>query len=81
MEPIGKTPQLKSICIINLYIAQGVDAFGNKDEGAGDQGIMLHTLVPKHLMPAPISFASHCNLSRVPDMLTRTGLGPTPKAT
>ncbi len=49
-------------------IAQGVDALGNKDEGAGDQGIMFGYACreTESLMPAAISY-SHAILKSLSD--------------
>ena len=50
-------------------IAMGVDAAGNKDEGAGDQGIMFGYACREtpELMPAPLYYA-HLILRRVRDL-------------
>ncbi|WP_376098841.1 methionine adenosyltransferase [Roseomonas sp. CCTCC AB2023176] len=53
----------------SAHIAQGVDAAGNKDEGAGDQGIMFGyacTETPD-LMPAPLYYA-HLILRRISEL-------------
>ena len=50
-------------------IAQGVDAAGNKDEGAGDQGIMFGYACRETplLMPAPLYYA-HLILRRMSEL-------------
>ena len=65
-------------------IAQGVDASGNKDEGAGDQGIMFGYACreTEELMPAPIHF-SHAilrSLAAARHSNAETGLGPDSKS-
>ena len=65
-------------------IAQGVDASGNKDEGAGDQGLMFGHACRETpaLMPAPIHF-SHRILKRMADARhagSTPGLGPDSKS-
>ncbi len=53
----------------SAHIAVGVDAAGNKDEGAGDQGIMFGyaTTETEALMPAPIYY-SHLILRRISEL-------------
>ena len=67
-------------------IAAGVDSAGNKDEGAGDQGIMFGyacTETPS-LMPAPLYY-SHLILRRISELrrandLSVAGLEPDAKS-
>ena len=65
-------------------IAQGVDAAGNKDEGAGDQGIMFGYACREtpELMPAPIHYAHKILrlISEARHAGTEKGLGPDSKS-
>lgn len=65
-------------------IAMGVDAAGNKDEGAGDQGLMFGYACreTKALMPAPIYYA-HAILKSLAEARhsgAEPGLGPDSKS-
>jgi S-adenosylmethionine synthetase len=65
-------------------IAQGVDAVGNKDEGAGDQGIMFGYACRETdmLMPAPLHYA-HAILKSLAEARhsgAEPGLGPDAKS-
>jgi len=68
----------------SVDIAQGVDAVGNKDEGAGDQGIMFGyacTETPV-LMPAPIFYSHEIlrSLAEARHTDANSGLGPDSKS-
>ncbi|PCJ91513.1 MAG: methionine adenosyltransferase [Hyphomicrobiales bacterium] len=66
------------------HIAQGVDASGNKDEGAGDQGIMFGYACSEtdELMPAPIHYAHRIlyNLAQARKSGEAAMLGPDSKS-
>lgn len=65
-------------------IAQGVDAAGNKDEGAGDQGLMFGFACRETdvLMPAPIHFSHEIlkSLAEFRHADANCGLGPDSKS-
>jgi len=65
-------------------IARGVDAVGNKDEGAGDQGIMFGYACREtpELMPAPIYYAHNIlrSLAEARHSGAEPGLGPDAKS-
>ena len=65
-------------------IAQGVDASGNKDEGAGDQGIMFGYACRETdvLMPAPIYYSHEIlrSLAEARHSGAAPGLGPDSKS-
>ncbi|WP_210496245.1 methionine adenosyltransferase [Microvirga antarctica] len=70
----------------SAHIAQGVDSAGNKDEGAGDQGIMFGYACNEtpELMPAPIYYAhkilEDLNIARKSKANGAAVLGPDAKS-
>ena len=68
----------------SVDIAQGVDSAGDKDEGAGDQGIMFGFACTETtaLMPAPIHYSHRIlqDLAAVRHNGTESGLGPDAKS-
>ena len=69
----------------SAHIAQGVDADGgNKDEGAGDQGIMFGYACreTEQLMPAPIAFSHQilADMAQARKSGAVTGFGPDSKS-
>ena len=68
----------------SVDIAQGVDAAGNKDEGAGDQGIMFGYAVREtpELMPAPLYYSHKIleDLAKARHSGKEKGLGPDAKS-
>ncbi|TNE59376.1 MAG: methionine adenosyltransferase [Alphaproteobacteria bacterium] len=66
------------------HIAMGVDASGNKDEGAGDQGIMFGYACreTEELMPAPIQFSHQIlkTMAKARHSGARPEFGPDAKA-
>jgi len=68
----------------SVDIAQGVDAAGNKDEGAGDQGIMFGYACDETdvFMPAPIHYAHQIlrSLAEVRHSGKEPSLGPDSKS-
>ena len=78
---------LKVCCRVHQQspdIAQGVDASGNKDEGAGDQGLMFGFACREtdQLMPAPIHFSHRIlnELARLRHSGAEERLGPDAKS-